>query len=72
MAKCKNYQNQKAIDTLLEKSNESLMVQDRASGIRNPEPLYTLGKNVCNECYHQNGMTYGAADNDLRDMEGII
>ncbi|GAI75979.1 unnamed protein product, partial [marine sediment metagenome] len=51
-----NFMNQKEIDAALQKSNESMMAQDRSYGVENPEPLYILGKNCCIQCDYGLGM----------------
>lgn len=47
---CQNFMIQPAIDAALKKANEDMMAQDRASGVKDPQPMYTLGRNVCVEC----------------------
>ncbi|KKN59525.1 hypothetical protein LCGC14_0541390 [marine sediment metagenome] len=47
---CANFMNQEAIDTILQKKNEDMMEQDRQTGVKEPKPLYSLGRNVCIEC----------------------
>jgi len=47
---CANFMNQAAIDDILDKKNKAMMEQDRQAGVKDPEPLYRLGRNVCIEC----------------------
>jgi len=51
-AKCANFMDQDAIDDILRRRNEGMMELDRRSGVENPEPMYTLHRNVCHECYY--------------------
>jgi len=67
---CRNFMNQAAIDATLQAANESMMAQDRHAGVENPEPLYTLGSNVCIQCDYGLGLETSPVMLHIKRMAG--